>query len=237
MLEHLYMQFSTAISSVFLPKVTGMIAQNDNKKEISNLFIRTGRIQYIIIALVLTGFIIFGSDFIRLWAGPEYEDAYLITLLFFFSLSIPLIQNLGITILQARNQMKFRSLLYIVIAFLSLILQIVLARKYGGIGCAIAIAGALFLGQGVIMNIYYHKKQGLDIWRFWKEIIKMSFVPIIMCLGSMYILHDNSLNNWFSLGIAILLFMAIYLSLFFCFSMNQSERNLFIKPIKTLLKI
>lgn len=234
-LEQIYMHFSTAISGVFLPKVTGMVARNDNREEISDLFIRTGRIQYIVIALILTGFIVFGRDFIHLWAGTEYESAYLITLLFFVSLTIPLIQNLGITILQARNQMKFRSLLYIVIAILSLVFQIILAKQYGGIGCAIAIAGALLLGQGLIMNIYYHKKQNLNIWKFWKEILKMSVVPVVMCLSAMYILHDRSLDSWFTLGMSVSLFMIIYLLLFFCFSMNQSERDLFIKPIGSFI--
>ena len=230
------MQFSTSISSVFLPKVTGMVARNDNRKEISDLFIRTGRIQYIVIALILSGFIIFGRDFINLWAGPDYDSAYAITLLFFISLAIPLIQNLGITILQARNQMKFRSLLYIVIALISLAFQIVLAKQYGGLGCAIAIAGALLLGQGLIMNIYYHTKQGLDILSFWLEILKMSIVPIVVGVVSVYLLRNTTLDNWFSLGFAIGIFAIVYIPLFFCFSMNQSERDLFVKPIRNIIR-
>ena len=235
-LEHLYMQFSSAISGVFLPKVTAMVARNDDRKEISNLFIKTGRIQYIILAFILSGFIVFGQDFIILWAGSEYEEAYLITLLFFVSLTIPLIQNLGITILQARNQMKFRSLLYIVIAVVSLVFQIVLAKQYSGLGCAIAIAGALFLGQGLIMNIYYQIKQDLDIISFWKEIGKMSVVPLFIIIVSYFIISFISLNTWLSLGVAIILFSAIYLPLFIHFSMNNYERNLFIAPLINRLR-
>lgn len=235
-LQHMYMQFSTAISTVFLPKITGMVTRNDNRKEISDLFIRTGRIQYIVIALILTGFIIFGRSFINLWAGKEYENAYTITLLFFVSLAVPLIQNIGVTILQARNQMKFRSLLYIVIAIISLMFQIILAQKYGGIGCAIAISGALFLGQGLIMNIYYQKKQGINITLFWKEILKMSIVPIIIGIAFMYLIPQISLNNWFDLGMTIAMFIIIYLPAFYCFSMNQSERDLLVKPIKNYFK-
>ena len=149
----MYMQFSTAISTVFLPRVTGMIAAGDDDKEISDLFIRTGRIQFIVMSLILSGFIVFGKQFITLWAGEDYIEAYTICVLFFVSLIIPLIQNLGITILQAKNQMRFRSLLYLAIAAVALILQIVFAKKWGGIGCAIAISGALLLGQGLIMNI------------------------------------------------------------------------------------
>lgn len=114
-LQSMFMMFSTAISTVFLPRVTAMVAKENNEQEISNLFVRTGRLQYIIMAFILSAFIVFGKPFIQLWAGAGYEDAYYICLLFFIPLTIPLIQNLGITVLQARNQMKFRSLLYIVV--------------------------------------------------------------------------------------------------------------------------
>jgi len=229
-LSILYMSFSTSISGVFLPKVTSMVTSRIDCKELSDLFIRTGRIQYMVMALILSGFIVFGNDFICLWAGPEYKEAYLIGLLFFVSLTIPMIQNLGITILQARNQMKFRSLLYLGIAVLSLVFQFVLARKYGGIGCAVAISAALLLGQGLIMNIYYHYKQSLDMVKFWKEIAKMSWIPAMMCISALMIFSWISLDNWISLGIAILLFITIYIPLFYLFGMNNSERNLLLNP-------
>ena len=207
-----------------------MVTSRIDCKELSDLFIRTGRIQYMVMALILSGFIVFGNDFICLWAGPEYKEAYLIGLLFFVSLTIPMIQNLGITILQARNQMKFRSLLYLGIAVLSLVFQFVLARKYGGIGCAVAISAALLLGQGLIMNIYYHYKQSLDMVKFWKEIAKMSWIPAMMCISALMIFSWISLDNWISLGIAILLFITIYIPLFYLFGMNNSERNLLLNP-------
>ena len=128
-LQGIYMGFSTAISGVFLPKVTGMVAKGNSEKEVSDLFVRTGRIQYIVMAFVLTGFIIFGKQFICIWAGQEYVESYWIALCFFVPLTVPLIQNLGITILQARNQMRFRSTLYVIIALLSLCISIPLAKQ------------------------------------------------------------------------------------------------------------
>ena len=154
-LESMYMQFSTAIASVFLPKVTSIVALGDNQKELSNLFIRTGRIQNIIMFMLLCGFVVFGQCFVDLWAGEGYSSVYYMTVAFWFALYVPLIQNMGIYILQARNQMKFRCLLYFVISLFALVAEIILAKKWGEIGCASAIAGALLLGQGLIMNIYY----------------------------------------------------------------------------------
>lgn len=228
-LEGMYMQFSTAISSVFLPKVTAMVATNRSRKEISDLFIRTGRIQYIVLAYILSGFIIFGRQFIELWAGAGYIDAYIISLLFFIPLTVPLIQNLGITILQARNEMKFRSVLYIIIALVSLAMQIVLTRFFGGIGCAMGVSGALVVGQILIMNVYYRRRQDLDIKTFWKEISKMSIIPIVLIFSSMLaIRHFFALDSWGKLILGIAAFSLVYIPLFFRFSMTDEERNLFI---------
>ena len=228
-LEGMYMQFSTAISSVFLPKVTAMVATNRSHKEISDLFIRTGRMQYIVLAYILSGFIIFGRQFIELWAGAGYSDAYIISLLFFIPLTVPLIQNLGITILQARNEMKFRSVLYIIIALVSLAMQIVLTRFFGGIGCAMGVSGALVVGQILIMNVYYQRRQDLDIKTFWKEISKMSIIPIVLIFSSMLVIrHFFALDSWGKLILGIAAFSLVYIPLFFRFSMTDDERNLFI---------
>lgn len=233
-LNNIFIGFSTSISGVFLPKVTAMVAQGNSEKAISDLFIRTGRIQYIIMAFILTGFILFGKSFIILWAGNNYKDAYYIALLFFIPLTIPLIQNLGITILQARNQMKFRSILYVIISIGSLGISIPLSKLYGGIGCAIGTSIALILGQIIAMNIYYQKKIHINILQFWREILKMSLSPFIIGLISWYILTYIPQNNVITLSLSILCFCIIYIPCIWFTCMNKQERNLFYKPISTI---
>ena len=235
-LEHMYMSFSTAISGVFLPKVTAMAVRDSDGKSISDLFIKTGRIQYCVMILVLTGFFLFGRQFIHLWAGDGYDDAYIISMLFFVPLTVPLIQNLGITILQARNQMKFRSLLYLGISLVSLGVQIPLSKYYGGIGCACAIVGALVLGQILVMNVYYQVKQKIDIVGFWIEIFKMSIVPGVLTVLTYYVLQQYALDSVIKLVVGIVLYLLVYLPLFFILSMNAYERDLILKPIKKILK-
>ena len=235
-LQNLYMNFSTAINGVFLPKMTALVTKDDNKAVISDIFIKTGRIQYCVMALILSGFILFGQQFINLWAGESYNQAYTIALLFFIPLTIPLIQNMGIIILQARNQMKFRSLLYFSISIISLALQIPLARKYGGIGCAISVATALIIGQGLIMNIYYQTKQKIDVVKFWKEILRMSIIPLLLCTIGYYILLHISLDSVSKLIVGILCYLSVYLPLFFKFSMNSYERGLVLKAKSSLLE-
>ena len=235
-LKNIYLSFSTAISGVFLPKITSMVSKHTSDKEISDLFIKTGRIQYVVMITILAGFILFGRQFVRLWAGDNYDESYFITLMFFIPLTVPLIQNLGISKLQAKNQLKFRSVLYVSISVASLAISIPLSIKYGGIGCAAGTTIALVDGQIFIMNIYYYKKVYLDIPKFWREIFKMSIVPFILCVIGGIILHYYDINSEARLSISILIFLLVNTPLFWRFSMNEYERALLLGPIKKVIK-
>lgn len=228
--QNMYMSFSTAISGVFLPKVTSISTKENSSSQLSDLFIRVGRLQYIIMAFILSGFTVFGHQFIIAWAGSEYSDSYYMTLLFFISLLIPLIQNMGINILQACNRMRFRSISYVIIAFASLGLSIPLTKLYGGIGCAVAISLALFIGQGVIMNIYYWKRVKINIPLFWKEIIKMSFTPVCFSLTGFFLFRNTDFNLG-SLLFNITVFTLLYITSCWFVDMNHFEKELVAAPI------
>ena len=153
--EQMFVQFSAAISNVLLPKITYIVSQGNDTKSLSDIFIATGRLQSLVISFIIYGFVIFGNHFIVIWAGPNYQQSYIITIIFFVSLYIPLIQNTGYIILQARNQLKFRSVSYTLLAILCIFLQCILTKAYGVTGCAIAVCICMLIGQGLIMNYYY----------------------------------------------------------------------------------
>ena len=58
-----------------------MVEKKVSDVEISNLFIKTGRIQFMILFLILSGFLLFGNEFIRIWAGDGYRTSYYISLI------------------------------------------------------------------------------------------------------------------------------------------------------------
>lgn len=232
---NIYMSYSTAIAGVLLPRITSMVTCHADDREISDLFIRTGRIQFFIMGLILSGFIVFGRQFICFWAGADYAESFPIAVIFLTALLIPLIQNVGITILQARNQMRFRSLLYVSIAAVTLGAQILLAPEYGGMGCAWAIGAALLLGQGLIMNIYYQRVQRIDIVRFWREIASMMIVPAVLTVGGWYALSLVPDISFGMLGLCMLVYIIIYFILFRRFAMNDSERNLIDAPLAKVM--
>lgn len=234
-LNTMYMNFSTAISGVMLPQVTKMEDNKVDDKEFTKIFIKTGRIQYILMALIITGFILFGKAFIYYWAGVGYEDSYVIACILMLPITIPLIQNIGLSILQAKNLYKYRTMIFLLIAILNVIISIPLAKMYSGIGAAIGTAFSLLLGQGLILNIYYHKKVGINIIEFWKNIIEMSIPIVFIVLFGVLLNILVVFNSIIALGIKIILYSIVYVIIMWLFGMNDYEKNLVKKPLNKIL--
>jgi len=230
-----YMLLSTAISSVFIPRINRLVAGANDNKELTDLFTRVGRVQFIVLSLVCSGIIFFGQPFINMWAGTNYSEAYPIALLLIVPTTIPLIQNLGIEIQRAKNMHQFRSWVYLFIAIGNVSLTIPLARLYGGIGAAIGTALAQVIGNCIIMNIYYHKKIGINIIHFWREIFK--FIPALLipvATGAIMMLFVDlySICNFLICGTC---YVSIYSLSMWLFSMNAYEKKLIIQPISHLI--
>jgi len=234
-LSTMYKMFSTAISSLLLPKVSMMVANNASNDELSQLMIKIGRVQYIIMALILSGFVIFGQDFITLWAGPSYIDAYPIVLIIMIPLTIPLIQNIGISILQAKNMLGFRSVVYVAIAVLNVLVSIPLAKMWGGFGCALATGLSLLFGNVIIMNIYYNRRIGLNIPLFWRNIIRMTMPVLVVLLFGYGINNLVGQSSIFLLACNIVLYTIIYVVIMWFFGLNMYEKELFMSPVKKII--
>lgn len=227
-----YLSISTTISSLFIPKVNKLVAKGNSDKELTEVFVKIGRIQFLIMMLILSGLYIFGKSFIKMWAGEEYLNAYYILLIIITPVTIPLIQNIGNEIQRAKNKHKFKSKMYLVISVVNLAMSIPLAKYYGGIGAAIGTGVAFLIGSGLIMNVYYHKCLQLDIIYFWKEIGSLfpSLITPFLLGTYVYIKIDlDKLDNFIIFG---LIYTAIYFISIFIFGLNNYEKNLIIKLIK-----
>jgi len=235
-LNSMYISFSTAISSVFVPKVNMIVAQKNNSL-LDHLFAKVGRLQFIIVWLVMSGYILFGKEFIEFWAGEGYEKAYYVGLLLMVPVTVPLIQNIGIEIQRAKNMHKARSIVYLIMALINIGITILFMKKWGIIGAAAGTALALVLCNGVFMNIYYHKKIGLDIRKFWQEIL--AFLPTILVLIVIGVLLNKliTLDNLLGLIIKIVIYTGLYCLGMFLFGMNDSEKENIILPFKKVFGV
>lgn len=162
----IYRSLSLALSGVLLPRTSKMETSKASNKDFSLLFIKTGRLQYIVLGLVLSGFILFGRQIIVFMFGVDYQDAYVVACVIMIPITIPHIQTVGINILLSKNKNQFRTLVYTIVAIINIVLSIFLSKCYGAIGASIGTGLSYFLGNFIIMNIYYYKKIHLDIKGF-----------------------------------------------------------------------
>lgn len=219
----IYTQLSTSISSVFIPRVNKISEESNNNSELSSLFIKVGRIQFIVMSLVLSGFIIFGKPFIVFWAGINYKESYYATLLLIVPVTIPLIQNLGIEIQRAKNKHKIRSVVYLLISIINILLSIPLIKKYGTIGAALGTAVSLIIGNIVFMNWYYYKALKIDVIGFWNSIL--SFMPSLILPSIVgFIFISIEYNTILSLLICIIIYTIIFCLSMYFFGMNNYEK-------------
>lgn len=230
-INSMYISFSTAISSVFSPKINKILARDESDKEITRLFIKVGRIQYLLIALIISGFVLFGKKFVYLWGGKEYISAYYVCLFLMIPVTIPLIQNLGIEVQRAKNKHKVRSIVYFFISIGNIIISIPLIHKLGSVGAAMGTAISLIMGNILFMNWYYHVIIKIDIISFWKNILQMS-IGVLLCIPvGILITKFISINTWVDLMFCILIYSAAYTFSMYLFGMNEYEKSLLTGPI------
>lgn len=227
---------STSISGVLVPKITKMVFTTESKSEWTDLFIRIGRLQYYIIALVITGFICFGRAAIYFIAGDGYEDSYIIALLTMIPLVVPLIQNVGLNILVALNKHKFRSIIYLVIAILNVITTYLVIPSIGVIGAALCSGLSYILGQGLIMNVYYYKVTGINIPLFWKHILRNSIVPVIIMIITLFLSNVINFYNPLTFITGVVIYTLIYCTLSYVFTMNDYEKNIIRVPLMKIFR-
>ena len=234
-----YMTFATAITGIFSPRIHKIV--NESRKEqlkerFTNLFIKVGRLQFLLLGLLATGIVFFGKAFIHFWAGEGYEDSYYVAILLILPSTIPFIQSIGIEIQRAQNKHKFRSITYFFMAILNVVVSIFLIKLYGAVGAVIGTAVSLLVANGLVMNIYYHKQCNINILEFWKEILKI-LLAMIVPIGCGIVI--NLFINLYSV-INLILFIAIYSIIYiismWLFGMNSYEKDLVKKPLAKILK-
>lgn len=227
-------QFSTAIISVLLPKVTKISSQSSDMHALNKLFIKVGRVQFLVLGLIISGFIVFGRSFIRLWVGSEFNNAYLMALIIMIPYTLDLTTSMGNLVLQAKNLHSRRSIVLSISALLNVILAIPLAKLYGGMGCAIAIGASLLLGNGITMLILY-AKLGIQISNLLRNLIPLSISICVVTISGFFFKSMYPIDSWMILTFSISGFIAIFCLVVFGFGLNDEEKHTILKLLRIKL--
>lgn len=229
--------FASALNSLFLPRVSKMVADDASREEITNLMIKIGRIQLIIVGAIITIFISMGQEFVILWMGEAYSFSYLITVLLILPSIVTLTQDIARTLIVVENKVKYQAICYLVTAVINIGLSFVLSWRYGALGAAISICIATITGHIIGMNWVYQNKMGLNMKKFYVNChFKALPVFIIIIISGFTIQYFWKADNLLVFGIKAAIIGFEYLILMWFLYMNRSEKDLILQPIRKILK-
>lgn len=234
-----YTQFSTAISGIFTPRVHHMVISTEHnpleqRKVLTAFFTKVGRMQFLLLGLIGSGFVLFGQQFLNLWVGPGYRESYYVALACMLPGTIPLIQNVGIEIQRAENRHHYRSVIYGIIAAFNVAVSIYLCQIWGAAGAALGTGAACILGHGLIMNLVYHKQININILAFWRSILGQMLGMVPAFAVGVLIVKWIAIDSWLKLFLFVAVYMVSYLVSVLLFALNAEEKAMVRNLVKKI---
>ena len=216
-LEGMIFTISAALNGLFLPLVSRMVHSGD-RKGIMDLMIRVGRIQLYVILLIFSGFCVFGRPFIHLWVGDAFYASYYVFLLLVFVNILSLTVHIGVDVVFVENKIKHTAKRVLVSSLIGLVLSVLVAPKYGAVGCAAATGVALVLTQ---MGYFFRN-------------CHLKIMPLIMVYAVIgyFICRNLIINNWLMLFVLISAYSIGFCVITWLFLANKYEKDLILGFVK-----
>lgn len=230
-----YLPLGTAVSSVFLPRVSELWHRDRDLGAISDLFVKVSRVTLYPLLAVLLGFVVLGHDFIRLWAGEGYGLAYWVCVLELVPFTVDVAQNIGLTILQVMDRYGFRARMYFVAAAINIGLTIWLARAMGIVGAAVASGVAMAVSSGLVLNWYYQAKVGMDMLGWWKSVLREIAPMVALCVVGCLAWRPFSGCGWGGLALGVLCWAVAFSLVSYLLCADEYEKGLVKGAVRKVL--
>lgn len=227
------------ITSVIIPEINKISSSDENKIEkIDELQIRYGRIIFMILILILLGFTLLGIPFLKLWtpkgvySGDELKAIYFIVILLVLPKTFGYSLAVSSEYIKAENRHRTRLTAFGISVLLNIAVSIPLAIQIGPVGAAVGTA-VTYTMYTIFMHFYYSYKMGINLNRYWLQILKMTLIYLIIFAPFYVATFFLPMDNIFIfLGIGSS-FTLLFLSINYFLVMNDYEREI----IKILLRL
>lgn len=187
---------ATAISGMFMPRISRIVFGGQKETELMPLMIRIGRIQVMIVGLLTVGFIALGKSFVvNIWDKPDFIESYYCAVALILPSLFYLPMQIANTTLIVENKVKLQAYVFIAMGTINVLSSFILSRFWGAIGASISILIAYMI-RTALMAYIYQKKLHLDM-RLFAESTFLKLMPqlIITLLISLFAEYFNPIHN------------------------------------------
>lgn len=221
-----YRSLSTAIANVFIPSIMAQTFNHDSEG-IRNTVSRIVRLQTAVLILILVNFIMFGKEFLQLWAGDTYVDAYMCSLIVMIPQTLALILDFCYLLQMAENRLKYRTITVFGSFFVSFFI-IYLVKGIDLLSYSYVMALSMSTGL-VFFVLLYIKRYGIRIGKVLGDFLKVALPPLLFAIIP-FILRQKGLsatgsNSLFEFILEIVVFNILLALVIWFFSLNREEKK------------
>lgn len=225
-----FLTFGNVLNGLVLPKAVQSIYNNSSAAVLTDEMIRISRITLIVLFYILGGFFILGKEFIILWVGHTYTEAWLVAMLIMIAYVMPISQGYAHAILEAKKLMRFKSLSSLILTLIGIAVGGYLSISYGLQGIIYGIFGALMVLQFIIL-FYYQFKLKLDMKRYFTAaLFPFLVLASIVCLVCFYVFQQLQSSWVLFIGKGVCYTLLFLGGLYVV--MSRKERNYLVKSFK-----
>jgi len=227
---------TTALNGMFIGRIASILAGENVEGKLTTLTIKIGRFQYLLNGLIVLGVFFIGKDFIVMWMGEEFTQAYYGTLLVVFPGLFYNPMQIANSAMIAENYVKQLAIINVFVGVCNVCLSFVFSSIFGVLGAALSIFVAYSLRT--VLTIYTIKKKlKIDIKLFFKIVYLRMSVPILITIAISFVfIVSFEADSWFLVLIKAAITTLVYLLCVFVFGTYREEKHMITKKLLGYIK-
>lgn len=231
-----YQSIGSAVNGVLMPGVVKMVEKGATPKILCDEMVRIGRWIFMLIGGIWCCFLVFGQQFINLWAGEEYGQAYIVAIMLMTAHMFILTEAIGTQILWAKGEHKEQSILKISIVVLNVGLTILLINWQPLYGATLGTFISLMLGDVFVMNLVFKRKLKISLLSYYKGLFKGILPSMIISIAAGLLFMLIGLGGWIGFFVNVAVMVAVYFGMLMLFGMNKYEKGTLSGILKKVLR-
>lgn len=217
---------SAAIQGVVLPRAVKLAQGGIDGSRITDFMTRIARVTLCVYTLFVIGFGFLGRQFIRVWVGDGFDDAYWVVMSLAIVALVPRIQESANSILRAVNKHAFITVMYFAMALANVVATFLLVGVFGMAGAVIATCGALIIGNIVFANIYFVRVLHFEVGRFFARTLQGIWIAIVLSCGAGLALECfHTVNLMVEIAVKAVVIAAVFASALLVWGLNSDEKQ------------
>ena len=221
--------------SMYVPQIAKSVVSGMKGEKLVDCMVQPSRLIVLIGGTIFFGFFAAGKQFISIVYGEQYLQAWNIAVIIMSAMYVSMATGVLMNVLDAMNKRMSRSIVLLVTTALNVVLTSIWLDKFGVIGAAAATAVCTFLGEVIIMDIYYAKAIKIKLFYMYRKTFKGILLFQLIGAAVAFTVGHFITNVYLSFLASGVIYVVISFGSFVLIGKNEVEKNMikgFLKKIK-----